>query len=147
LNRFGNTNDPIVANGVAWSCAVGPEALPDLKKAVALARLAVRTQPKNANIRNTLGAILYRDGQYKDAVRELNESLKLRIQPLEMDYLFLAMTHHQLGQQDEAQTWLDKAVQNSLRIITLFGNDLLELQLIRREAETLIRRQASGEKK
>jgi WD40 repeat protein/tetratricopeptide (TPR) repeat protein/tRNA A-37 threonylcarbamoyl transferase component Bud32 len=147
VNRFGKTSDPNVANDVAWACAVGPRALPDLKPAVALARLAVRVRPKEVNIRNTLGAILFRAGLHKEAVSELNEAVKLHgMGGRTWDFLFLAMAHHQLGQHDEARTWLDKGLWVDASEKTLQETQRLELQLLRREAEALIRGPASQKK-
>jgi WD40 repeat protein/Flp pilus assembly protein TadD len=139
LNRFGKTEDAFIANNVAWSCALGPDAVPDLKPAVALARLAVRTTPKDANYRNTLGAVLFRAGEYQESVRVLNESIQLHGKGgTALDYLFLAMAHHKLDQPDEARAWLDKGLRVNQSEKTLPENERLELQLLRREAEALL---------
>jgi tetratricopeptide (TPR) repeat protein len=139
LNRFGKTEDAFIANNVAWPCALGPEAVPDLKPAVALAHLAVQSEPKNANYRNTLGAILFRAGEYQEAVRVLNESIRLHDKGgTALDYLFLTMAYHKFGQADEARTWLDKGLRVNPGEKSLSDNDRLELQLLRREAATLL---------
>jgi tetratricopeptide (TPR) repeat protein len=138
IDRFGKSTNTSVANDTAWTCALGPEALPDLKPVVELARLAVRTDATHAN-RSTLGAILYRAGQYKEAVAELNEAIKLSNKGgAAADFFFLAMAHYRLGQADEARQWLHRARQELEKNPPGFWSEQVELQLFRREAEALI---------
>jgi tetratricopeptide (TPR) repeat protein/putative hemolysin len=104
VERVGTPNDG------AWSCALGPEALPNLKPAVALARAAVQTSPGDGNIRNTLGAILYRAGQYREAVTELNQAVRMSPQGgTWADFLFLALAHQRLGDIEAARHALEHA--------------------------------------
>jgi WD40 repeat protein/Flp pilus assembly protein TadD len=139
LKRFGEVNDPTAANNIAWVCALGPKALPDLMPAVALARRAVHSRPKDANFRNTLGTILFRAGQYEESVRALSESIQIQGKGgTTVDYLFLAMAHHKLNQPVEARTWLEKGMRVNPSEKTLPENERLELQLLRREAEALL---------
>jgi hypothetical protein len=52
------------------------------------------------------------------------------------------MAHQQLGHADEARKWLDKAaawIQKADQEKTLSPQDRLELQWLRREAETLVK--------
>src|SRR5262249_7327501 len=144
-DRFGKSTNASLANTIAWTCALGPEALPDLKPAVELARRAVRANERAYATRNTLGTILYRAGQYKDAVAELNEAIKLNNKGgTAADFLFLAMAHHRLGQADEARQWLDRAKQELEKNPPAIWSDKVESQLFLREAEMLIERPASG---
>jgi tetratricopeptide (TPR) repeat protein len=139
IDRFGTSTNAREANNIAWTCALGPEALPDLKPAVELARLAVRANVRDAGIRNTLGAILYRAGQYKEAVAELNKAIKLNQKGgTAADFLFLAVAHHRLGQADEARQWLDRARQELEKNPPVHWSVQVEFQLFRREAEALI---------
>jgi Tfp pilus assembly protein PilF len=145
ITRFGKSTDASVANSTAWACALGSSALPDLRPAVALARRAVRTNTQSANFRNTLGVILYRAGQYQEAVAELNEAIQRHSKGgTAADFLFLAMAHHQLGQADEARQWLDRAKKEVEKNPPVFWSDQVELQLFRREAETLIEKPTPG---
>jgi tetratricopeptide (TPR) repeat protein len=110
LERVGKATDARVANQAAWAAALGPEALPDLKPAVGLARVAVKASPGDASIRNTLGAILYRAGQYREAVTELNEAVRLNPQGgTWADFLFLALAHQRVGQPEAARQALERA--------------------------------------
>jgi WD40 repeat protein/serine/threonine protein kinase len=149
LARFGQTKDAQVANTVAWTCSLAPGAVADRAGLVALARRARVQQPANLNYRNTLGAALYRGGDFDGALQCLAEAAKAD-RPKEniLDWLFLAMTHHQLGQPDKAQRWLDRAVgaldqtaadrppPGAAALLT--WQERLELQLLRREATLVV---------
>jgi WD40 repeat protein/tetratricopeptide (TPR) repeat protein/tRNA A-37 threonylcarbamoyl transferase component Bud32 len=149
LGRFGKSTDASVANNTARTCALRPEAIADLKPAVELARLAVGANATDADVRNTLGAVLYRAGQYRDAVAELNEAVKLRNNQggTAADCFFLAMAHHRLGQADEARQWLDRARQELDKNPSVLLNTQMESQLFRREAEALIEGKTEAPKK
>src|SRR5262249_32601590 len=112
VQRFGKSQNPEDAKYVAWSCALGPEALRELQPAVEAARRAVQANSKGGAERNALGAILYRAGQYDEAVKELNESIPLNgTGGTAIDFLFFAMAHHRLGKSHDARSWFDKATQ------------------------------------
>jgi WD40 repeat protein/tetratricopeptide (TPR) repeat protein len=58
-----------------------------------------------------LGAALYRAGRVQEAVRELNKAVgQNRDGGSGLDWVFLAMAHHRLGQPDEARKWLQQAL-------------------------------------
>jgi WD40 repeat protein/tetratricopeptide (TPR) repeat protein len=99
------------AHSIAWVCALDPEAVPDFKPVLKLARTAARSQPNNPHARSTLGAVLYRSGQYQEAITELKEAIRLDNRSgSALEFLFLAMAHYRLGRQGEAQELLAKAV-------------------------------------
>jgi WD40 repeat protein/Flp pilus assembly protein TadD/tRNA A-37 threonylcarbamoyl transferase component Bud32 len=140
MSRFGNSNDAAVARQVAWTCAVGPAGLPDPKPAVELARRAVRTRPRDGRARGTLGAVLFRAGQHKEAASELHEAIKLKSEEeTAFSGLFLAMSHHRLGEPNEARRWLDGAGEAGEKLVRLSALRRLELQLLRRETEALLK--------
>ncbi len=146
LKRFGQTKAPNEAALVAWCCKVSPKALEDYTEPVRLAKFAVSKKPTSSFHHNQLGAILYRAGQYKEALKYLTRSLQLRRDGTPVwDWLWLAMTHHRLGNRKEAQKyfedstkWLNK-MRNSPPIRLGWGSKL-ELQLLENEA----RRQIAG---
>lgn len=98
----------MIRNNLAWflSTALDPE-LRQPAQAVQYAREAVDLVPKNANNWNTLGVAHYRNGAWGEAITALNKSEDLR--SVVHNWLFLAMSHWQLGQRDEARQWYDKA--------------------------------------
>jgi tetratricopeptide (TPR) repeat protein len=80
--------------------------------AAELARLVESRLPDFPNWRFApLGAALYRNGRYDEALRVLNEYLNGH-DSLQRDaraWPLLAMTHWQLGHHDEARRWLNRS--------------------------------------
>jgi tetratricopeptide (TPR) repeat protein len=150
LERFGSTVDPNVAIALARVCARVPDAVADLTKPVRLAEMAVANAPSDVNLR-ALGAILYRAGRYEQSIQRLGEATKAHPSGgAAYEWLFLTMSHHRLGHSDEAQRWLEKAVewielaeqgklQDSSTPTPLSPADRLIFQMLRREAEALIK--------
>ena len=66
--------------------------------------------PKSGFHRNTLGLAHYRAGDLKQAVSELEKSISLRDGGDSNDWFFLAMAQWQLGNNNEARGWYDRAV-------------------------------------
>jgi WD40 repeat protein/tetratricopeptide (TPR) repeat protein len=98
---------------------------------------------------NGLGAALYRAGRLEEAAERLNEAVRASGgDGTYADWLFLAMTHQRLGHGEEARRWLDKAVRwmdgaDWSRPADADSSptwlDRLETQLLRREAEALVK--------
>ncbi len=110
FQRFGETKNPATAHDVAWVCALGPEAVSDLKRCMVLAEQAVAAKPESAAY-TTLGAVLYRRGQFPAALEQLDKGvLSEGDGGTARNCLFLAMTHYQLGHAKEARGFLEKAV-------------------------------------
>ena len=66
--------------------------------------------PKNGGFWNTLGVAHYRATEWQAAVTVLEKSMKLRKGGNAFDWFFLAMAHWQLGSEEEAGQWYEKAV-------------------------------------
>jgi WD40 repeat protein/Flp pilus assembly protein TadD len=140
VERFGKSPDPAIANQVAWSCALGPGALSDLNPAVESVRRATQAKPDDYSLRNSLGAVLYRAGQDPEAVKELNESIRLNpAGGTSIDFLFLAMAQHRLGKTEEARKRLDKAVAAHDKQAPATWTDRLEWQVLHREVESQLK--------
>jgi hypothetical protein len=142
LDRFGKTQVPGVAQTVARTCVLAPNAVSDLSRPAALMDRAVSLTPSNPGLLNTFGSLLYRAAQFEAAITRLKEGLAMSGQGGEpRDWIFLAMTHQALGHADEARDWLTRSVQriDSPASASLPWEERLELQLLRREAEALIR--------
>jgi tetratricopeptide (TPR) repeat protein len=88
--------------------------LRDPVRALALATEAVQKSPQTADYRGTLGATRYRTGDWKGAIADLEQAIRLR-KPDDTDNVanafFLAMAHWQLADKVKAREWFDKAVQ------------------------------------
>ena len=115
--RFGHSPDLQTAYWSAWTCALAPDAVTDWQPVVRLAEQALAADPKNCNIINNLGAVLYRAGRFEEAAERLTEAEAAFEQTpgtrssIVYNWLFLAMAHHRLGHTVEAASWLKKAVQ------------------------------------
>jgi eukaryotic-like serine/threonine-protein kinase len=99
------------AAGFAWALSVRPVPGEDPARAVTLAREAVLMGPGDYGFRRSLGAALYRAGQFREAAAELAESERLNIKdgPDSLNEFFLAMVHARLGDADAARSWFDRA--------------------------------------
>src|SRR4030095_12121793 len=118
--------------------ATRPEAnLRDPKEAVALARRAVDLKPEEGNYWNTLGVAQYRADEWKASSAALEKSMELRKGGDCNDWFFLAMAHWQLGENDKAREWYDKA---ALWMDTN-AKDNAELIRFRAEAEELMKQE------
>jgi tetratricopeptide (TPR) repeat protein len=142
--RFGNTDDPDAANLLAWTCVLAPKTLTDREQSIRWAMRAVAKAAKEASYVGTLGAALYRAEDLNQAVERLNESIALHAKgATPQTWLFLAMAHHRLGHAAEARRWLDKAIGSSARAAAPSWDDEVEISLLRREAEALLKKPAT----
>jgi serine/threonine protein kinase/tetratricopeptide (TPR) repeat protein len=99
------------ANELAWYLATHADPqFRDPATAVELARVAVDVQPTVGRYWNTLGVARYRAGDCKAAIADLEKSMELHNGGDSFDWFFLAMSHWQLGNKDEARQWYDRAV-------------------------------------
>jgi Flp pilus assembly protein TadD len=150
LDRFAETEDAAAAGTLIRTCVLAPQAVPDLAP---LSKLCEKVQ-KDAESRRqmfpgTAGALLCRRGEFEAAVRELGPAAHAHPGPTAAyAWLFLAMSHHGRGETEMARDflrktaqWLDHDLPEKVRIFGFMPipwDDILELQLIRREAESLI---------
>ena len=81
----------------------------NVARAIELARKAVALEPQVAKYWGMLGVAHYRGGHWKESLSALEKSAELRKGEVNFDEFYLAMTHWQLGDKDEARTWYDKA--------------------------------------
>ncbi|MBI2481885.1 MAG: tetratricopeptide repeat protein, partial [Planctomycetia bacterium] len=91
-------------NNLAWLLAMGPDqTLRDIDRGVEFARRAVAQDWSDAVNRNTLGAALYRAGDYEEAVKHLECAIAFVQGEKCADWLRLAMAHWQLDRQQQAR--------------------------------------------
>ncbi len=133
----------------AWPRVLAPEGSGDARRLVFDAEAELwrdRDAKQNtANALRTLGAALCRAGRFEEALARLREAIKASGgEGSALDWLFLAMTEQRLGHTDEAKRWLAKAarhIDDAAKDKTaepLSWEERTELQLLRREAETLL---------
>jgi tetratricopeptide (TPR) repeat protein len=97
---------------VAALLANGPDPkLRDPREAVKLARKGIALEG-HAGWWQTLGWAYYRTGAWKESIQALEKSIELNPPGADPDqWLFLAMAHWQLGHQEEARRWYDRAAE------------------------------------
>ena len=105
---------PVDANQVneaSWNLVRSPGVEAEAAhRAVRLAEAACRLAPGNGPYLNTLGVARYRAGQYREALADLDRSLKLIAVEfrgeIPGDLAFIAMAYHRLEKSAEARTTL-----------------------------------------
>jgi tetratricopeptide (TPR) repeat protein len=149
VHRFDKATDPLTPALVARIASLAPGAA-DPARVVQWAEKGVVARPSEAWFLHNLAMAHYRAGQFDQAVRRLEQSLKLGWGAHVLNALLLAMAHQRLGHADEARRWMDTAVQwidqagmgltREARFALPVPNwaDRMELQLLRREAEELL---------
>jgi WD40 repeat protein/tetratricopeptide (TPR) repeat protein len=140
LQRFGTTKDPLAANSLAWSCAFAFDAVADPTVPVQLARRAVEGNREYATL-NTLGAVLCRGRRFAEARETLEEGIRLEGKGgTAWDGFLLAIIEHHLDHAEKARQWLDRGVKRMDESASgLPWDNRLELVVLRREAETLLK--------
>jgi Flp pilus assembly protein TadD len=141
LQKWGQTQDPYQANSIAWTCCLDPRGVADFKPVLGLAKRAVAKYPNHPDLLNTFGATLYRAGQFADALKRMQQAHAKswgRWDSVE-NWLFLAMAHHRLGHSDDAKTCLATAVQQIEGAKDISTQRRLDLLILRREAERLLK--------
>jgi serine/threonine protein kinase/Flp pilus assembly protein TadD len=83
----------------------------DTDLALTHAKKSVELDSSNPFSFNSLGVAHYRNGDYKAAIAALERSIELRKGDVSGGGFFLAMSHWQLGNKDEARRCYEKAVQ------------------------------------
>jgi tetratricopeptide (TPR) repeat protein len=148
LGELSNTKVAVAAHFAAWTATLAPNALDDYASANKLARRALQSNPRDEQFLTGLGAILFRAGDFPNALTNLTAALKAshtgRTSSAYIHY-FLAMTHYRLGNHAEATKALrtanrlaERELNNSARPAP--WNRQLTLRLLRAETEGLLGR-------
>ncbi|WP_426527987.1 tetratricopeptide repeat protein [Bradyrhizobium sp. McL0615] len=104
-----NGNNALALNNLA---VVYSERLDQVDKALDLAKRARTNFPNNPNLTDTLGWVMYRKGDYRNALPLLQEGAANLTENPEVQY-HLAMAQYMMGDEAAAKTGLQKAVQLS----------------------------------
>jgi serine/threonine protein kinase/predicted Zn-dependent protease len=162
LARFRRTDDPKIADQIAKTCLLAPDAVPDLAPVLQLAEQAVTGTQQHGGYRFflvTRAMADYRAGHFAQAIDRLNQMLSLKLEPCYSSnrylsrsnqfldgtaHVFLAMAHQRLGHSDQAMQALDQArrmEEPRQMVIKRFGpvwNEWLRFHIVRKEAERLV---------
>ncbi len=144
LNTHG-PNPTVVWNSlsVATALNLGPGALDDYRVPIAWFEKRLDATPTLPPLyrhlfANALGGLLLRAGRIDDAITRLNEGMNAtQEQEIPTDWAFLAIAHARKGDLAEARRWLQRITAITTDASGPFW-DLQELDILRREAETLI---------
>ena len=141
LEAFADSKNPVEMHATIWTSAMAADAIDDYAPAITLARRAVQQSLDKQQYIDELGAILMRSGQYTEAKAELKTALAVEGSTSQSyAHYFLAMTEHHLGNVQAAKDHLKNANKLSAAILadSPAWNRKLTLELLRKEAETLI---------
>jgi tetratricopeptide (TPR) repeat protein len=126
-------------NNHAWVLATGRPSQQELERALALSLRAVELAPGQQTSLNTRGVVLYRAGQYAEAVTTLEKSLDAGKGQFDgFELFFLAMAHDRLGHREEARRCLDRAIEWMGHTGPLPAVQAKELAAVRAEAESVL---------
>ncbi len=100
-------------NQTIWKYVLSPKGQsPNVSNLLKDAKRLCRDYPEPMYM-NTLGGLYYRMGQYDEAIKTLETSVKKNIEeegePLALDLVFLALSHFKLGQKPKAQIYYIQA--------------------------------------
>ncbi|MCI0742214.1 MAG: tetratricopeptide repeat protein [Gemmataceae bacterium] len=103
--------DAVTDNNLAWYVVAFPDSPADLlPRARTWAKNAVALAPNEGSYWNTLGVAHYRAGDWDEAIKALQQALKLsRGREYAHDAFFLAMAHWKRGEKNTALSWQRKA--------------------------------------
>ena len=137
--RLPKTMTPGDASWTTWVSVLGPDALPDMNPLLQLSR---PDPVRNGNQGSNISAVLYRKGEYQEAIKDLEPRLPKtgEVDPIKWwsTHVFLAMAHHRAGHAKEAQEYLAKVRQSVSKDRPLYWNERLPRDILLSEAEAMI---------
>lgn len=149
--RIGSSEDPFLRSALLRLYTVGPDATGDAPGLVQRVESELASYRQPLVFHQALGGALYRAGQFEPAIVELTAALEHepRAEAQVLNWLFLALSHHQLGRGDEALQWLAKAdawiarvardePADAVAIPEVGLRTAVSFRLLRREAASLI---------
>jgi WD40 repeat protein/tetratricopeptide (TPR) repeat protein len=133
--------DPLTASVLARTCALAPQGSVEPARVVRWAEQAAAGAPGAPGPLHTLGLACYRAGRGERAVQCLRESDQSGGDATVLNWLGLALAQHGQGRNQEARAWLDRAGAwlDKASPGSLLVPDWLEAQVLRREAEALLK--------
>jgi serine/threonine-protein kinase len=135
---------------VARACTLASDPAVDFNLGGRLGALEMRANAKAFWSLTETGALCYRNKQFKEAVPWFDASLHADTRPgiAALNWLWLALTRHQLGEQEAARAWLNKAAvyldglgderPATADAAGLHRHNWLEAHILRREVEALL---------
>ncbi|NQT13512.1 MAG: tetratricopeptide repeat protein, partial [Planctomycetes bacterium] len=139
LDRFGQSKRPGEFCHAAWACVLAPKAIPDPMVPVELAERAVSRDPNEWTL-YVLGMAHFRAGQLGEAAERFHESLNAgpHWDAIFLNWLGLALVHHERGETQEARQWIGKAIESMEPHPSRSTQGRIEGRLLQRELERLL---------
>ena len=152
IGRAGHTKDAFEAFVLARIAGMSPPGTLDPARAVQWGKQAVDSNPQVSWYIHSLGLAHYRAGQFDLALQRFQESQNGNWNYGELNHFGRALAENRLGHAANAQeslaqglAWLQKLTpKDPDKPTQLFATDWLEAQLLRREAERLIKPAKAG---
>ncbi|MBA4107863.1 MAG: serine/threonine protein kinase [Pirellula sp.] len=151
VRRAEELKTPRAATIAAWACLLAPDSVGASGELVSLVQRGHEGISKDPQYLSTLGAALYRAGRFDEAKHRFVEAIAATpadssdLRAVTYSRLFLAMAHQRLGRAEEAQHFLNQAIQAidqpasiGERKLAEAWHSLLPLQLLRQEAERIL---------
>jgi tetratricopeptide (TPR) repeat protein len=146
IRRAARTNDASEAYVLARSCSMARKSPIDSAQAVQWANQVVASNDHPWSL-HVLGLAQYRAGQFNQALESFTNANVNAWRYHELNWFGLALVHHRLGHADEARQCLAKGIQwleregppGPEQQAKLMPQDWLEAELLRREAEELLK--------
>lgn len=135
LKRHESSEDPGDATQTAYVCVVDPHAGGDPRKLVEVAARGARRLPGALRVH---AAALYRVGDFGNALTLFEEAAP-HFRRRAWDWLFLAMIHHRLGDEQKARYYYELAVGNMRGANPNWDwKERIEVQTLKGEADRLL---------
>jgi WD40 repeat protein/tetratricopeptide (TPR) repeat protein/tRNA A-37 threonylcarbamoyl transferase component Bud32 len=145
---------PVPPEAAVWACVLVPDGVKDVKPVVELARKAADKTPKEAAVLRTLGAALYRAGDFEAALAKLEEARK-QDEGDARAWFLLALVHGRVaGHGEEARHCLEQGIrlveeaggEKAPEGVRLPWDRRLESRHLREEAEARLKQEKREEK-
>jgi eukaryotic-like serine/threonine-protein kinase len=152
IQHAGQTRDTFEAFVLARIGGMAPPAAVDPARALEWGKQAVRSAPLVPWYLHALGLAHYRAGQFDLAAERFRQSLNGNWSYTDLNHFGRALAEYRLGHAELARqsleqgtAWLQRATPAKPgQPTTVFSTDWLEAELLRREAEALIKTAKSG---
>jgi tetratricopeptide (TPR) repeat protein len=144
LDSFGQVDHIVEHPTLFIPCILTADALRRPERLVQLAEQAVERQPRRATCIGLLGLSLYRAGRFEEAVKRLQEAIRVHAKGGNpMDWVFLAMAYQRLDKPAQAKAWLKKYTdyldKSAEEVQSLLWGHRFWLPFLRHEAEALVK--------
>jgi tetratricopeptide (TPR) repeat protein len=110
LERHGQTDDPLIANGLIGSLCLGPDVVDDWSVPLRLSQFVLNSESVNHEMKSHVSELLCRAGEYERSLEMRAEAIaEAGREPHASDCCWQAMAHQGLGNIDQARDLASRA--------------------------------------